>query len=84
MKEYRRKLLIGLLHQLGSCTLPNAVEQMWEESLLNKAALERLYVRSEVARRVRGGEAKTKAIKQLADELNCSYEKVRYAVYKKD
>lgn len=84
MKEYRRKLLIGLLHALGDSTLPSAVEQMWEESLLDKAALERLYVRSEVERRVRAGEAKIKAIKQLSEELNCSYEKVRHAVYRKD
>ena len=56
---------------------------MWNENLLDKRALERLYINSEVDRRVRAGEGKTKAIEQISQELGCSYEKARGAVYNK-
>ena len=56
---------------------------MWNEGLLNRTALERLYIEREVGRRVRAGESKTKAIEQLSEELSCSFEKVRSAVYHK-
>ena len=56
---------------------------MWRQGLLNRIALERLYINNEVARRVRGGEGKIRAIEQIANELGCSYEKVRGVVYSK-
>ena len=77
----RRKLLISLLDRIKHKNITAAVEQMWNEGLLNRTAIERLYIDSEVGRRVRAGESKTKAIEQLSNELNCSYEKVRAAVY---
>ena len=80
---HKRKLLIALLNKIGRSPLPDAIEQMWNESLLDKRALERLYINSEVERRVRAGESKTKAIEQLSRELGCSYEKARGAVYYK-
>lgn len=77
----KRKFLISLLNNMEQKSLDRAVEQMWNEGLLNRTALERLYINSEVDRRVRAGEVKTKAMAQLSEELNCSYEKVRTAVY---
>jgi hypothetical protein len=56
---------------------------MWEQGLLDKRAIERLYINSEIERRVRDGEAKTRAMQQLSCELGCSYEKVRAVVYNK-
>ncbi|MBQ2027374.1 MAG: hypothetical protein II214_05695 [Alistipes sp.] len=56
---------------------------MWEQGLLNKRAIERLYINSEIDRRVRAGEIKTNAMKQLSLELDCSYEKIRALVYNK-
>jgi len=56
---------------------------MWDEGLLNRKALERLYIGKEVERRVRAGEMKVRAIEQLSEELGCSYEKIRAAVYQK-
>lgn len=76
-------MLIALLSKIGRSPLTDAVEQMWNENLLDKRALERLYINAEVERRVRAGEGKTKAIEQLSQELGCSYEKARGAVYNK-
>ena len=80
---HKRKLLIALLNKIGHSQLSDAIEKMWNESLLDKRALERLYINSEVDRRVRAGESKIKAIEQLSQELGCSYEKARGAVYNK-
>lgn len=80
----KRKLLISLLDHIGRTNLTSAIEHMWDSGLLNRAALERLYIGSEVGRRVRAGESKTRAIEQLSEELSCSYEKVRAAVYHKN
>jgi hypothetical protein len=77
----KRKFLISLLNNIEQKSIDRAVEQMWNEGLLNRTAIERLYISSEVNRRVRAGEVKTKAMEQLSEELKCSYEKVRTAVY---
>ena len=79
----KRKLLIALMNKIGRNPLPEAIEQMWREELLDIKALERLYINSEVERRVKAGEGKTRAIEQLSQELGCSYEKARGAVYNK-
>jgi hypothetical protein len=79
----KRKLLIALLNRVGENRLSDAIERMWQEELLDRRALERLYINAEVDRRVRAGESKTKAIEQLSRELGCSYEKARGAVYYK-
>ena len=82
--QNKRKLLISLLDRIEQNNLTSAVEQMWDEGLLDRTAVERLYIEREVGRRVRAGESKTKAIGQLSEELSCSYEKVRAAVYYKN
>ena len=79
----KRKLLISLLNTIGHSNISTAVELMWDRGLLNQSALERLYIGNEIGRRVRAGESKTRAIEQLSEELSCSYEKVRAAVYHK-
>ncbi len=81
--QNKRKLLIALCNKIEARTLTGAIEQMWNEGMLDRKALERLYIGAEIERRVRAGEAKTRAIEQLSEELNCSYEKVRTAVYRK-
>ena len=83
MKLTERKLLISLLNVVQNKSLSDAVKEMWQQGLLNKVALERLYINNEVQRRVRAGEIKVRAIDQLSKEMNCSYEKVRAAVYNK-
>lgn len=83
MKQTERKFLISLLERVQNKSLNEAVEAMWRQGLLNKVALERLYIHNEVQRRVRAGEVKVRAIDQLSKEMNCSYEKVRAAVYDK-
>lgn len=79
----KQKLLNSLLSRVRQKSLHGAIEQMWEEGLLNQTAIERLYIGHEVERRVRAGEGKMRAIEQLSAELGCSYEKVRAAVYQK-
>ncbi len=79
----KQKFLNALLERVQKKSLYEAVEQMWNEGLLNLKKLERLYIVEEVGRRVRVGETKIRAIEQLSEELNCSYEKIRAAVYQK-
>ena len=79
----KQKLLNSLLGRIQQKSLSGAIEQMWNEGFLNQKALERLYIGKEVEHRVRAGESKVRAITQLAEELGCSYEKIRAAVYQK-
>ena len=79
----KRKFLTSLLKRVEARTFGESVDAMWEQGLLNKRAIERLYINSEIERRVRAGEVKTKAMQQLSHELGCSYEKVRAVVYNK-
>ena len=83
MNTTERKFLTSLLSSVPSGNLHDAVNAMWQRGLLNRVAIERLYIQNEVNRRVRGGEAKMRAIEQLSSELGCSYEKVRGVVYSK-
>lgn len=83
MKEMDRKLLTSVLLSVEHKSLPEAVAVMWQQGLLNRRAVERLYINNEVHRRVRAGEMKVRAIEQLSNEMSCSYEKVRAAVYSK-
>lgn len=71
------------MSNLPGGNLHDAINAMWRQGLLNRVALERLYINNEVARRVRGGEGKIRAIEQISNELECSYEKVRGVVYGK-
>lgn len=80
----KRKLLAVLTSKIARGSIREAIEQMWNENLLDVRALERLYIGTEVEHRVRAGEVKTKAMEQLSTELGCSYEKVRAAVYHKN
>ena len=84
MTPVKRKLLRSLLNKVQQRPLNEAVELMWESDLLNKKALEKLYIDNERERRVRAGEVKVRAMEQLSTELGCSFEKVRSAVYSKN
>ncbi len=79
----KRKFLNSLLKRVEQRSINESVNLMWEQGLLDKRAIERLYINSEIERRVRDGEAKTRAMQQLSCELGCSYEKVRAVVYNK-
>ena len=83
MMHNKRKLLTALSKRIARTSITEALEQMWNDRLLDIRALERLYIGTEVEHRVRSGEVKTKAMEQLSIELGCSYEKVRAAVYQK-
>ena len=83
MKQNERKLFISLLHRVEQKSPREAVEYMWQSGLVNRKAIERIYINSEVSRRVRLGESKCKAIEQVSKEMECSFEKVRAAVYSK-
>lgn len=84
MTPVKRKLLRSLLNKVQQRPIIEAVEVMWESNLLNKKALEKLYIDNEIERRVRAGEVKMRAMEQLSTELGCSFEKVRSAVYSKN
>ena len=81
MTRNERKFMVAAMNGLHNMSLNGAIESMWQRGLLNKRAIEQFYIREEVSRRVRAGEVKVRAIKQISEELNCSFEKVRAAVY---
>lgn len=83
MRRNDRKLLTSLRNAIGTKSGVEVVEYMWQRGLCNRPAVERLYFTAEVERRVRAGETKCRAIKQVSTEMSCSYEKVRTAVYSK-
>lgn len=83
MVSIERKLLKSLLSGVQNKSLAEAVAIMWRQGLFDRVAVEKLYINNEVQRRVRDGEFKVKAIQQVSDEISCSYEKVRAAVYTK-
>lgn len=82
MELQERRLVAVLLNNLRNKSLTDAVSMMWRQGLLNRTALERLYITAEVEHRVRNGETKSGAIERISKEMSCSYEKVRAAVYK--
>ena len=84
MTRSERKMIIALLDRVRTRNTKEAVEFMWQQGLFDVTAVEQLYIGGEVQRRVRYGETKTNAMSQLSAELNCSYEKIRSAVYKKN
>ena len=83
MDSQERRLVTVLLNNVRNKSLPEAVSIMWRWGLLDKKAIERLYITAEVEHRVRNGETKSKAIEHLSKEMSCSYEKVRAVVYNK-
>ncbi|MBR4850133.1 MAG: hypothetical protein IKV09_04300 [Alistipes sp.] len=85
MKRRReRKLIYPLLRLVEGKTPDNIIELLWSKGLLDYLAVERLYIASEVERRVCCGESKMRAIEVVAYDIGCSYEKARAAVYRKD
>lgn len=78
------KLLGSLIRDMQSKSSTEVLRQLMSEGLLNARELERRYIRREVEHRVRNGEMKTRAIEYLANEMGCSYEKARAAVYSKN
>jgi hypothetical protein len=66
MKQNEKKLIRSLLDKVYNKSLSEAVDIMWQQGLLNRVALERLYINNEVQRRVRAGEVKVRAIEQLS------------------
>ena len=83
MELIERKMLHSVLSGVQNKSLNEAVALMWQQGLFNRAAVERLYINAEVNRRVRAGELKVEALRHISNEIECSYEKVRAAVYSK-
>lgn len=81
--QNRQKFVTQLFRKLKQQCPESVLLQMWNEGLLDKKAVEKLYIISEIERRVRNGEIKTKVMGHLSNELNCSYEKIRGIVYHK-
>ena len=83
MELIERKMLHSVLSGVQNKSLTEAVALMWQQGLFNRTAVEKLYINAEVNRRVRAGELKVEALRHISNEIECSYEKVRAAVYSK-
>lgn len=67
------------------CHLSRAeVERLFEAQLVDLRVAERLLMRRAVEMRSRAGEPRCEAMMAVAQEVGCSYEKVRAAVYAKE
>ena len=61
----------------------NTLEWMFREGIIDIRAVERMAIRDMVERLVRKGERKMRAIDEVAERLNISFEKAREAVYRR-
>ena len=83
MTRHEQRVIRAMKRLLADRSANEIVPFLLGEGLLDMAAVERRMIRDEVARRVRGGERKMRAIEEVAYEMNCSYEKARAAVYRR-
>lgn len=75
------KLLTPLLDSVGGMSGTETLKMMIREGLVDRRAAEALYARSEVERMIRRGTGRCRAMEYVAEELCCSYEKVRAMIY---
>lgn len=81
MRPSSEELLESLLPSIGELSGPETLRMLSERGLIDRRAAERVYVREEYCRMVRGGMLRSRATEEIADRLCCSFEKVRAIVY---
>lgn len=77
----RRRLFVPLVIELRNLSADEALEMLWREGLLDVRNIEYRAIRRAVARHVRSGEHKCRAMENVANEFDCSYDKVKMVVY---
>lgn len=75
------QLLRPLTASAGELNGRQMLKLMLDEGLVDRRAAEALYARAEVERMMRNGTARCRAMEYVAEELCCSYEKVRAIIY---
>lgn len=82
MKHYR-DLLQPITSAVEHMTGGDTIVYLCDCGLLDRRAVEREYARTEIIRLTRSGEGRCRAMETIADDLCCSYEKVRGIIYSK-
>lgn len=76
-------MLRPFIAELDGMSAESVVRALAERGMLNRRIVEAYYVRKEMERLTHHGMTRTAAMRQIADGLCCSYEKVRGFVYDK-
>ena len=82
MTDREQKLIYPLYNIVRGRRSCEIIDVLWREGLLNRVEVEKRYFVREVERRVREGQVKRRAMVDVAREAECSFEKVRLALYK--
>ena len=82
MKSYA-ELLRPIIAASESMTGAEAAEYIISRGLIDRRAVEREYVRTRMRRLTVEGMPRCRAMEEIADEICCSYEKVRGIIYSK-
>lgn len=81
--QHKRKLIAIIKRNSAEYLSDSALEWMFREGIIDIRAVERMAIRYMVEQLVRSGERKMRAIDEVADQLNISFEKAREAVYRR-
>lgn len=84
MTKSEKAILQQLQQALQNRTPEQIVDYLWRSSLLNRTAIERLAIRKEYNQLVKQGMARCSAMESIAAKYCCSYEKIRFIIYKKE
>ena len=83
MSERKHQLTAVIKRRSAEHLSDNTLEWMFREGIIDIRAVERMAIRDMVERLVRKGERKMRAIDEVAERLNISFEKAREAVYRR-
>ena len=79
---YRQRLHDELCSAVRGLSVPELLDYLLREGIIDERKLEACAIRREVARRMAAGEKKCYAMGETAHEYCCSYEKVRGIIYR--
>lgn len=83
-RELLEHVLTKLFPHRDYASALKIADNLDNEGLIDRRALERLFARFETERLARCGMGRCRAMEEVAEQLCCSYEKVRNMVYATD
>lgn len=83
MTQYEQRIIHLIYDMVRGMRPGEAINFLWREGLISRKGAERRYFLRETERRFREGGAKMSIIRSLAEEADCSMEKVRAVLYNK-
>ena len=84
MTRKERRIYAVLNNHLKGKSKEEVMDWLWQEEMFNFSRLEQLYIREAVKHLMECGASKMEAMLQVANDMNCSFEKARNAIYKRN